>query len=130
MTTAKDDIKRIDAVLYSWAKWVKSGGSLKFLGYPTSSPFVIKGSGVRLDELMMTEVDHVIGRLEEPYKRIIRRAYLDERPLNSTRKDSHYYSYDRTQKEMAKTEKMTVANFSDVLRMARHRLIGALQHLL
>ena len=111
MTTAKDDIKRIDAVLYSWAKWVKSGGSLKFLGYPTSSPFVIKGSGVRLDEL-------------------IRRAYLDERPLNSTRKDSHYYSYDRTQKEMAKTEKMTVANFSDVLRMARHRLIGALQHLL
>ena len=30
MTTAKDDIKRIDAVLYSWGKWVKAGGSLKF----------------------------------------------------------------------------------------------------
>jgi len=130
MTTAKDDIKRIDAVLYSWGKWVKSGGSLKFLGYPTSSPFVIKGSGVRVDDMMMTEVDHVIGRLEEPYKRVIRRTYLDERPLNSTRKDSIYYTYNRTQKEMAKTEKMTVANFSDVLRMARHRLIGALQHLL
>ena len=130
MTTAKDDIKRIDAVLYSWGKWVKSGGSLKFLGYPTSSPFVIKGSGVRLDELMMTEIDYMVGRLEEPYKRVIRRTYLDERPLNSTRKDSHYYNYDRTQQEMAKTEKMTVANFSDVLRMARHRLIGALQHLL
>ena len=130
MTTAKDDIKRIDSVLYSWGKWVKSGGSLKFLGYPTSSPFVIKGSGVRVDDIVMTEVDCVIGRLEEPYKRIIRRAYLDERPHNTTRKDSNYYTYDRTQKEMAKTEKMTVANFSDVLRMARHRLIGALQHLL
>ena len=130
MTTAKNDIKRIDAVLYSWGKWVKSGGSVKFLGYPTSSPFVIKGSGVRVDELTMTEVDHIIGRLEEPYKRIVKRAYLDERPLNSTRKDSIYYTYNRTQKEMAKTERMTVANFSDVLRMARHRLIGALQHLL
>ena len=130
MTTAKDDIKRIDAVLYSWGKWVKSGGSLKFLGYPTSSPFVIKGSGVRVDELTMTEVDHMVGRLEEPYKRIVKRTYLDERPRNSTRKDSIYYTYDRTQKEMAKTERMTVANFSDVLRMARHRLIGALQHLL
>ena len=130
MTTAKNDIKRIDAVLYSWGKWVKSGGSLKFLGYPTSSPFVIKGSGVRVDELTMTEVDHMVGRLEEPYKRIVKRTYLDERPRNSTRKDSIYYTYDRTQKEMAKTERMTVANFSDVLRMARHRLIGALQHLL
>ena len=78
----------------------------------------------------MTEVDSIIGKMEQPYKRIIRRAYLDERPHNTTRKDSNYYTYDRTQKEMAKSESMTVANFSDVLRMARHRLIGALHHLL
>ena len=130
MTTAKDDIKRIDAILYSCSKWVKAGGSLKFLGYPTSVPYVIKGSGIKVDDVVMTEVDSIIGKMEQPYKRIIRRAYLDERPHNTTRKDSNYYTYDRTQKEMAKSESMTVANFSDVLRMARHRLIGALHHLL
>ena len=130
MTTAKDDIKRIDAILYSWSKWVKAGGSLKFLGYPTSVPYVIKGSGVRVDDVVMTEVDSIIGKMQDPYKRVIRRAYLDERPHNSTRKDIRYYTYDRTQKEMAKSESMTVATFTDVLRMARHRLIGALQHLL
>lgn len=131
MTTASEEIKRIDVTLAAWSRWVKSGYSIGHLGYPKSSAFVTPTSKTNVDDNLMEYIDNIIGAMPEPYRRVIRRKYLDKRSDKSVKAGrSTYYPDTRTQFEMARVERMTTHNFADVLRMARHRLLGALQDIL
>jgi hypothetical protein len=121
-----DDMKAIDALLYQWGRWVKSGGSVRFLGYPSSSPFIIKTGGESPDDGLMLKVDHQVGVLQDPYRMIIRRNYIDIKPAGS----KHKYYPARTQTEMARTERVTITCFKDILRMAKNRLIGAMHNII
>jgi hypothetical protein len=127
MTNATADIKAIDSILHSWGKWVKDGGSVRHLGFPSASPFVLKTGGVTIEDSILLEVDHQVGRLSEPFKRIIKRQYIDARSKASKHK---YFPENRSQYEQAQSERMTVSEYADVLRMARNRLIGALQQIM
>jgi hypothetical protein len=76
----------------------------------------VPANRVRPDENVMEELDIIIGRLNQPFRRIVHRHYVDVRP------DGGHFPNMRTQEAKAKSEGMSVGSYKVSLFIARNQI--------
>ena len=123
----KDSAREIDCILASWGRWTRAGGNIGGLGYPSMTVIAkmsaVPANRVRPDENVMEELDIIIGRLNQPFRRIVHRHYVD------VREPSGYYPEMRTQEMKAKSEGMTVGSYKVSLHIARNQINEKLERI-
>ena len=112
-----DIAKHADSVLNQWGDSVRSGNQIR-LEAKISSIYTLatSGRGLNLADNIVEEVDHIVGSLQEPIRRVVRRYYLDE----IAKKRYAYHSREtRTIKMKARSESLSEHLFKDYLRIGR-----------
>jgi len=122
----RDDTRKVDTVLASWGRWIKAGHSVAGLGYPSMTPYAraITPTGSKPDVSVMEEVDIMVGRMNEPFQKVLRRHYIDQRPKGG------FYSESRSLKDKARSERMPYTAFKTALFIARNRMAEKLEDLI
>ena len=117
-------IKLADRRLFEWSSSVRGGNRID-IGYKISSAYGTKVPGIEHDNDIYDVIDHIVGRLQDPFKRIITRHYLDPVP----NKKHLYFSRTRTITNKAKTEKLAVSTYKDYLNIGRTMVYNEIEKL-
>ena len=114
-------------MLASWGRWIKAGHSVAGLGYPSMTPYAraITPTGSRPDVSVMEEVDIMVGRMNEPFQRVLRRHYIDQHPNGG-----FYAESTRSQKDKARSERMAYTSYKTALHIARNRMAEKMEELI
>ncbi len=111
--------KEADGWLNIWADEVRTGNNID-LGANISSAYGQHVYGTENKEDLAALIDNLVGGLpNDPFKRVIKRYYLD--PLKENQMFFHKKNY-RTVRMKARDEGMTESTFRDYLRVARHMI--------
>jgi hypothetical protein len=121
----KESARKADTVLASWGRFVRAGGAIGGLGYPSMTTLarLVCPSRIKLDDNIMEEIDILVGTLDQPFRRVIHRHYVDER------KPSGYYPEMRTQEMKASSERMSLSSYKISLHIGRNQLNEKLERL-
>ena len=125
-----------DNVLSHWADCTKKnnliGTEVKISGIykiavPSSKVLIV-------EEHVIDYIDHVVGQMHEPLKRVVKRYYLDqkiniENGKKKIIKRSYYPQHIRTIKDKSASEDLSEANFINYLTIARHLIYQKLSDL-
>ncbi len=115
-------IKQTDAILHQWGNGIRSGSRIN-LKAKISAVYGSNVVGIELEDNIVEDVDHVVNRLADPMRRVLKRHYVDEHPF----KKGTFYN-DRTHEQKAKTERLDVRNFYTYLSLGRHMAYTAFQY--
>lgn len=110
-------VKRADNILSHWASSTRAnsriGTEVKISSIYTKATATKRVLVV--EEHVLEYVDHIIGQMTDPIRRVMKRYYLDP-----TKKGGFYPVGSRTIKEKAKHEQLSEHNFNDYLKIGRH----------
>jgi len=117
-------LKYIDRKLYEWSCFVRASNRVD-IGFTISSAYGTRVPGISHDKDIYSVIDHAVGSMQEPFRRVVIRHYLDPVP----NKRHVYYASWRQNRHKAKTEKMAVSTYNDYLQSGKAMVFNKIDKL-